>query len=112
MKKNTKKTTKPEIKSPIGSTFVRTGPLDRRLAAAQDGKNCHYGDMKTLDLGKMLLQNYTTFTVNDFMQITGNLDVPYQERKQFFDAFVSDMQAQGRIRSIPSCDSIPLFRVC
>lgn len=107
-----KKKIKKQETSHKGSTFVRAGAQDRRIAAADAGKNCHAVDLAESGLGKMLVDNYQSFSLADFIAISSSLDISYDERKQWFASFVEQQLKAGRIKEVPSCYNLSIYKVC
>lgn len=78
----------------------------------REGRNDNYQSLTDSGLGKMILLNYRTFTLQDFLSVSASLGIPVDERKEWFAAFTEEGVKSGKLTQIPSLDaSQPVFRV-
>lgn len=106
--KKTKKTKTPETTPAIGHTFKPAATFDptaRQRQAMREGRNDNYQSLTDAGLGKMILLNYRTVTLRDFLSVSASLGVPVEERKEWFAAFAEEAVKSGKLREIPSCDA-------
>lgn len=115
MKKTTKKTTKQEPKSTVGHTFKPADTFDptaRARAAMVAGRNDNYQALNDANFGKLILLNFQTVTLQDFLSLSASLGVSVEQRRDWFFAFTDEAIKAGRLKEIPSLDARErVFRV-
>lgn len=103
--KKTKKTQTPTFTpAPVGKD-----PLERRKKAEQSGCNDHTEELGPITA--LLLENYDTFSLLDFISLSESLDVPFTERERFFNSFVEQALKEQSIKEIPTCYKGKLFKI-
>lgn len=74
-----------------------------------NGKNCH--ELELNHLTKLLLTNYESFSLSDFLSLSRSLDIPASEVLAFFAKFTARKVKEKQITEENGCYNQPVFRV-
>ena len=97
-------------KPKLGITYQPANPQDQmersRLRAAQLGRNNY--DASFAPLTRLILRDFTSFSWNTFSQMTAFLEIPSEDKQEYFDYWVSLLKAERKIQEIdnPANDQI------
>ena len=95
--------------APIKSQAEATADFIASFPNTKDGENGHLKDF--LIIARMVVENYETFTAQDFFTLLKSKDLPAIETKTFFEAWTVKMLADGRLKKIAGAYEYEIFQV-
>ena len=72
-----------------------------------NGENEYLQDFLTV--AQMICANYGSFSFNDFLTLTRNLDTPASALVPIFHDFIKELQASGRLKTVNGCYDFPQY---
>ena len=74
-----------------------------------DGDNSHEAEFSKIS--KMVMANYRTFGISDFLALSRSLDFPANELKRLFNSWTKKMVRMGRLEAVKGVYDDEIFVV-
>jgi hypothetical protein len=97
-----------------GVSYQPANPQDQmersRLRAAQLGRNNN--DNAFASLTRLLLRDYTSFTQSTFLSMCAYLEIPQEDKLEYFNYWVELLKAEKKIQEIHNpINDLPVFEI-